>query len=147
MQPTPVQPTAGPPDALGWVGATARVELTVADADTAQTVGSGDVPVLATPRLLTLAEVATVAATSRRITGGWTTVGTRIELTHAAATPVGATVVATAVLVRVDGRRLVFEVTVRDDAAVVAEVRVERALVDRQRFLAKAFKTAGTAGE
>jgi predicted thioesterase len=125
-----------------WVGASAQLELTVTDADTAQAVGSGDVPVLGTPRVLALAEAATVRALARRLESGSTTVGTRVELDHRAATPVGRTVVAAATLAKVDGRRLTFEVTVRDGEAVVAQARVERMLVDRQRFLAAAFKDA-----
>jgi predicted thioesterase len=120
-------------------GLTARVELTVTDADTAQAVGSGDVPVLATPRVLALAEAATVAATARQIPGGITTVGTRAEITHKAATPLGHRVTATATLAKVDGRRLLFEVEVHDGATLVAEVRVERAIVDRQRFIEKSL--------
>ncbi|MBB5115026.1 thioesterase family protein [Micromonospora echinospora] len=119
-------------------GLTARVELTVTDADTAQAVGSGDVPVLGTPRVLALAEAATVAATATRMPSGSTTVGVRVELEHRAATPVGRTVAAHAELVKVDGKRLVFEVTVTDGPTVAAQGRVERALVDRQRFVERA---------
>lgn len=119
-------------------GMVARVELTVTDADTAQALGSGDVPVLATPRVLALAEAATVAATARQIPGGVTTVGTRAEVEHRAPTPVGRTVVATATLTKVEGRTLVFDVAVRDGDRTVADVRVERALLDRQRFIEKA---------
>jgi fluoroacetyl-CoA thioesterase len=118
-------------------GMLARVELTVTDADTAQSLGSGDVPVLATPRVLALAEAATVAVTARQIPGGITTVGTRAEVDHRAATPVGRTVTATATLAKMDGRNLIFDVVVRDGERVVAEVRVERALLDRQRFIEK----------
>jgi predicted thioesterase len=124
-----------------WVGASAQLELTVTDADTAQTVGSGDVPVLATPRVLALAEAATVRALARRLESGTTTVGTRVDLSHRAPTPIGRTVLATAKLAKVDGRRLTFEVTVREGDTVVAEARVERVLVDRSRFLATAFGT------
>jgi fluoroacetyl-CoA thioesterase len=120
-------------------GLTARVELTVTDADTAQSLGSGDVPVLGTPRVLALAEAATVVATARQLPPGVTTVGTRAEVEHRAPTPIGRTVVATATLAKVDGRKLLFEVTVRDGGAEVAEVRVERVLLDRQRFLSRAF--------
>ncbi|GAB3188323.1 putative thioesterase [Micromonospora palomenae] len=123
-------------------GLTARVELTVTDADTAQAVGSGDVPVLGTPRLLALAEAATVAATATHLPAGSTTVGSRVELEHRAATPVGRTVVAQARLAEVAGRRLVFEVTVTDGGETVAEGRVERALVDRQRFVARAARVS-----
>jgi predicted thioesterase len=120
-------------------GLTARVELTVTDADTAQAMGSGDVPVLGTPRVLALAEAATVAATAARLAPGSTTVGTRVELEHTAPSPVGATVTATATLAKVDGRRLLFEVKITAGQQTVAEARVERTLVDRQRFLSRAF--------
>jgi fluoroacetyl-CoA thioesterase len=119
-------------------GLSARVELTVTDADTAQALGSGDVPVLATPKVLALAEAATVAATARLIPGGVTTVGTRAEIDHRAATPVGHHVTALATLTKVDGRRLTFDVVVRDGEELVAEVRVERTVLDRQRFIEKA---------
>lgn len=120
-------------------GLSARVELTVTDSDTAQAVGSGDVPVLGTPRVLALAEAATVAATATRMPPGSTTVGLRVELDHRAPTPVGRTVAAQARLTKVDGRRLLFEVTVTDGSTVVAECRVERMLVNRHRFVEKAF--------
>jgi fluoroacetyl-CoA thioesterase len=120
-------------------GLTARVELTVTDSDTAQALGSGDVPVLGTPRVLALVEAATVVATAQRMPAGMTTVGMRVELDHKAPTPVGRTVVAQAQLAKVDGRRLLFEVTVTDGSATVAEGRVERVLVDRHKFVEKAF--------
>jgi fluoroacetyl-CoA thioesterase len=125
-------------DAASWVGAITRVQLTVTDADTAQAVGSGDVPVLATPRLLALAEAATVGATASRLPPGATTVGTRIELDHRSATAIGRTVTAEARLAKVDGRRLYFEVIVRQGNDVIADGRIERVVVDRQRFIEKA---------
>ncbi|HEU0241603.1 MAG TPA: hotdog domain-containing protein [Micromonosporaceae bacterium] len=120
-------------------GLSARVELTVTDADTAQTLGSGDVPVLGTPRVLALAEAATVAALAGRLDPGATTVGTHVEVDHVAATPIGRHVTVLAILAKVDGRRLHFDIVVRDGAELVAEGRVERVVVDRQRFLAKAM--------
>jgi predicted thioesterase len=113
--------------------------LTVTEADTAQSLGSGDVPVLATPRVLALAEAATVVATARQIPGGITTVGTRAEVEHRVPTPVGRTVIAQATLAKMDGRTLFFDVVVRDGETTVAEVRVERVLLDRQRFIARAI--------
>jgi fluoroacetyl-CoA thioesterase len=120
-------------------GLGARVELTVTDADTAQAMGSGDVPVLGTPRLLALAEAATVAATARQIPGGITTVGSRADVEHRVPTPVGRRVTAQATLTKVDGRKLLFEVTVHDGDTLVAEVRIERVILDRQRFIARAL--------
>jgi|SRR5204862_4118222 len=118
-------------------GLSARVALTVGEADTAQTLGSGDVPVLGTPRVLALCEAATVRATARYLPPGTTTVGTRVELEHLAATPVGGTVTAEARLSSVDGRRLAFTVTVHDGDRLAARGTVERALVDREKFLAR----------
>lgn len=120
-------------------GLSARVELTVTDADTAQSLGSGDVPVLGTPRVLALAEAATVAATARLMPGGLTSVGTRAQVEHRAPTPVGRRVTALATLSTVDGRRLVFDVVVRDGEELVAEVRVERVVLDRTRFISRAL--------
>jgi fluoroacetyl-CoA thioesterase len=121
------------------VGIVASVELRVTEADTARALGSGDVPVLATPRVLALAEAATVAAITGTLPESATSVGTRVDLEHIAATPVGGTVIAEAVLSTVDGRRLEFAVTVRDRSGVVARGRVHRVVVDRERFLAGAF--------
>ena len=119
-------------------GLTARVALTVTDADTAQTLGSGDVPVLGTPRVLALVEAATVRATARHLPTGTTTVGTRVELEHLVATPVGGTVTAEARLSTVDGNRLSFAVTVHDGSdRLAARGTVVRALVEREKFLAK----------
>ncbi|GAA1859977.1 thioesterase family protein [Asanoa iriomotensis] len=130
------------PEAPFAPGLSARVELTVTDSDTAQAVGSGDVPVLGTPRVLALVEAATVAATATRMPAGMTTVGTRVELDHKLPTPIGRTVFAVAKLAKVDGRKLLFEVTVSDgpggDAAVVAEGRVERIFLDRHKFVERA---------
>jgi len=131
-----------PPESALRPGLTARVELTVTDTDTAQAVGSGDVPVLGTPRVLALAEAATVAATTGRLPSGATTVGTRVELDHRAATPVGRRVVAQARLTAVEGRRLHFEVGVSDGDETVAEGRMERVLVDRQRFVERATRSS-----
>ena len=120
-------------------GLSARVELTVTDADTAQSLGSGDVPVLGTPRVLALAEAATVAATARQMPGGLTTVGIRAEIEHRTATPVGRHVAALATLAKVDGRKLIFDVAVSEGDRLVAEVRVERMVLDRPRFIAEAL--------
>src|SRR4051794_19269500 len=136
-----MQPSERPQvDAAPWVGAVTRVELTVTDADTAQALGSGDVPVLGTPRVLALAEAATVGATASRLPPGYTTVATGADLEPRAATPIGGRVVVEARLAKADGRRLMFEIVVRDGRRIVAEGRVERVIVERARFLAKALE-------
>jgi fluoroacetyl-CoA thioesterase len=119
-------------------GLRAAFDHTVADQDTAVALGSGDVPVLATPRVLALAERATVAAVAGAIGPGATTVGVRVELEHLAASVVGAAVRVSAELERVDGRVLEFAVELRDGARLAARGRVTRVLVDRDTFLATA---------
>ena len=117
-------------------GTQAPVSHTVDDSDTAIAYGSGDVPVLATPRLVALCEEATVAAVAESLDASTTSVGTRVEIDHVAASRVGDTVTATAELVEVEGRRLMFDVSVVDSGGeLLARGRIYRVLVDRARFL------------
>jgi fluoroacetyl-CoA thioesterase len=111
--------------------------LEVAEADTALSLGSGDVPVLGTPALLALAEGACVDAIRADLLDGQTSVGTWAEIEHRKATPVGHEVCAHATLVGHHGRRLEFNVMVEDGGDTVAVIRHRRVLVDRDRFLAK----------
>jgi fluoroacetyl-CoA thioesterase len=112
--------------------------LTVRDADTALALGSGDVPVLATPRVVLLAERATVHAVENHVIEGQTTVGYRVQLDHLAPVPVGDEVLAEAVLESVEGRRLTFRVSVKHRDGLVAAGRITRVVVERERFLGKA---------
>jgi predicted thioesterase len=116
-------------------GLEAAFRYTVTAADTAAAVGSGEVPVLATPRVLALAERATVAAVAGALEAGTTTVGTRVELDHLAPSPVGAEVAVRAVLERVEGRRLVFTVRLLDGDRLVARGLVTRVVVDAAAFV------------
>lgn len=112
--------------------------MTVSDADTAQAVGTGDVPVVATPRLIVLAEAATVSAVTRELDDGETSVGTLVRFEHLHASPVGTTVQVDAELVKVDGRTLWFDVAATDtDGKLLARGEIVRAVVDRERFLRK----------
>jgi predicted thioesterase len=115
-------------------GATAFAHLTVTDADTARAVGSGDVAVLATPRLLALCEEATVAALAPVLAPHETSVGARVVLDHLAPSPVGAHVSAEAVLTTVEGRRLTFRVVARQGERVIAQGSVLRVIAARTRF-------------
>jgi fluoroacetyl-CoA thioesterase len=122
------------------LGDSATLAFTVTQADTAIALGSGDVPVLATPRVLAWLEAATVAALAPSLTSDATSVGTRVEVEHVAATPVGAQVVVTAAVSYVDGRLVRFEVAAEPVGAdgsrtVAATGRITRVVVDRQRFL------------
>ncbi|HVX20225.1 MAG TPA: hotdog domain-containing protein [Acidimicrobiales bacterium] len=124
-------------------GLNARVSLVVTDADTAASLGSGDVPVLGTPRLVALCEASSCRALDGHLGAGRTSVASRIQFDHLAPVAVGSTVVAEATLERVEGRRLGFTVSVSrhtdgGDTALVGAGRLVRVLVDRTKFLAKA---------
>ena len=123
------------------------VRIVVAETDTAAAMGSGDVPVLATPRLLALAEAAAVAAVGPGLEPCQTSVGTSAVMEHKRPSPPGAEVTVEAELTEVDGRRLVFRFMARqkrlpgspdDRNLVVAAGTLERVIVDRDRFVSRA---------
>ncbi|MBO4274072.1 thioesterase family protein [Microbispora triticiradicis] len=119
-------------------GLRAEVLIMVERGDTAIRIGSGDVPVLGTPRLLSFAEGATVKAVHQHLEPGQTSVGTRVLIEHRLPSPVGMHVWIAAELTEVDGRRLVFSVSAVDKTgAQVATGTIERVVVDRERFLAR----------
>jgi predicted thioesterase len=120
------------------VGVSAEVELTVAAPDTAQAMRCGDVAVLATPRIVALAEEATLAALAGHLADNETSVGTRVELAHLAPILIGSRVRASAVLEKTEGRRLVFNVAITDDAGLVAAGKITRVVVDINQFMDKA---------
>lgn len=124
------------------VGLSASLTFTVDEGDTATALGSGDVAVLATPRLLAWLEAATVECLRGALAPGSTSVGTRVELEHRAASPVGADVLVRASVSHVDGRLVRFEVAAEhlvdgDAPVIVATGRITRVTVDRTRFLAR----------
>ena len=139
------------------VGLRATVRAVVGQSDTAVAMGSGDVPVLATPRLLALAEAASVAAVAPQLGDGQTSVGTAVRLEHRRASPLGADLSVEAELTEIDGRRLVFMFIARaprgpaagpagdpgdDEDEVIGAGTVERVVVDRERFVARMDRAA-----
>ena len=120
-------------------GQSATLEFEVTDADTAAAVGSGDLAVLGTPRLLAWCEAATCAALADSIEDTQTSVGTRVSLEHLAASPVGERVEVQASVAYVDGRLVRFTVAAShvSDGKVVGTGEVTRVVVDRQRFLSR----------
>jgi predicted thioesterase len=117
----------------------ATLEFTVTDDDSAVALGSGNLAVLATPRLLAWCEAATCSAIDTSLTDEQSSVGTRVQLEHVRASPVGARVVVTATIVYVDGRLVRFEVVAHHgpDDVVVAHGEITRVVVDRERFLSR----------
>jgi fluoroacetyl-CoA thioesterase len=120
------------------IGMTAKATTTVTREDTARAMGSGDVEVLATPRLVALCEEACCSAVAGALRSDQTTVGVRVQLDHLAPLRVGSAVTAEATLERIEGRRLAFTVSASDDAGLVAAGRMTRVVIDTQAFLAKA---------
>lgn len=119
------------------IGLTAESSIVVTDANTALTLGSGDMKVFATPAMVALMENAAMKAVAAALPEGSTTVGTAMQTSHIKASKMGATITASARLVEVDGRRLRFEVRAWDEAGTIGEGEHTRFVVDRERFLAK----------
>jgi fluoroacetyl-CoA thioesterase len=115
------------------------LSFTVTEDDTAIALGSGSLPVLATPRLLAWCEAATCAGIEPALGEGETSVGTRVQLEHLAASPVGAEVEVTAESAYVDGRLHRFTVAARHraDGRVVGAGEVTRVVVEAERFMAR----------
>ncbi|NYJ02127.1 putative thioesterase [Nocardioides thalensis] len=121
---------------------TAILRFTVSDDDTALALGSGSLPVLATPRLLAWCEAATCAAIEDDLGPGQTSVGTRVELQHLAASAVGQEVEVSARVVHADGRLRRFSVAVRnvvdgEPGKLAGSGEVTRVVVDAERFLSR----------
>ncbi len=119
------------------VGLRGDAKLIVDQSDTAAALGSGNVDVLGTPRIVGLCEEATCSALHGVLEPGTTTVGMRVQIDHLQPTPVGAAVVAEAVLEKIEGRRLTFNVSASDERGLVAAGKVTRVVVDLANFMAK----------
>ena len=104
----------------------------------AEHVGSGTASVFSTPELVLLLEKTALAAIDGKLETGKTTVGSRLDVTHLAATPVGMIVTCTAKVMAVDGRKLTFEVTAEDERETIATGTHVRFIVDAQKFQARA---------
>ena len=118
-------------------GLTHTSTLKVTNADTALEMGSGDMPVLATPAMTALMENAAMLAVSDSLPEGCTTVGGHISTSHLKPSRVGAQVSATATLDKIDGRKLYFTVKAHDGDTLIGEGSHLRFIVERDRFIAK----------
>ena len=116
----------------------------VTSANSAKTMGSGDMDVFATPSMVALMENAAMMAVASALPEGSATVGTQINTSHIKASPIGATITASAQLTEVEGRMLTFAVKAWDEKGVIGEGVHTRFVVDRERFLSK-LQSAQTA--
>lgn len=119
------------------IGLTHTSSLVVADGNTAVALGSGDMPVLATPAMMALMENAAMLAVAPGLENGETTVGGHIESSHLRPTPVGAEVSATAILEKIDGRKLYFKIVAHQGETVIGEGTHLRFIVNREKFMSK----------
>ena len=118
-------------------GLSATSTTVVAPENTAAVMGSGDLPVFATPAMVALMEHAAMKAVAEQLPDGQTTVGAAMHVSHSKPSGLGAEITATAVLSEVDGRKLVFRVEARDADGLIGEGEHIRYVVDRVRFLSK----------
>ena len=116
------------------VGTTGTTTLVVADEHTAPSVGSGAIHVLATPVMINLFEAAALAACEALLPAGHQSLGTKLNVSHVAATPVGMRVNATAVVTSVEGRNIYFHVSAHDERDLIGEGTHERVVVNVERF-------------
>ena len=118
-------------------GLVGHAELYVGTEHTAPHVGSGEVPVLATPILVNLLEAAALDAAEKHIAAGQQTVGIRLDIRHFAATPIGMNVRAQAEVINVDGRMIAFHVWAEDDVELIADGTHERVIITLAKFDAR----------
>ena len=118
-------------------GLSASSVATVATENSAAAMGSGDLPVFATPAMVALMEHAAMKAVAAALPEGATTVGAEMNVTHIKPSGIGAQVTASAVLTAVEGRKLTFNVGARDAAGMIGEGVHIRYVVDRAKFMAK----------
>jgi len=109
-------------------------QVTADSSNSARTMRSGTLDVFATPAMIALMEETAWKSVADKLEEGCGTVGTALNVTHSAATPLGMTVTCESELIEIDGRRLVFQVTARDEAGVIGEGRHERFIVNNEKF-------------
>lgn len=128
------------------VGLTGTARMVVGTSDTAARVGSGRISVLATPRMVSLMEEAALDAIEARLGPGLQSLGTRLDVSHVAATPEGMTVTACAEVVAVEGREIAFRVEARDEAELIGEGTHRRVVVEADRFRRRIAAKAAAKG-
>ena len=118
-------------------GLSARSVTTVTAENTAAAMGSGDLPVFATPAMIALMEHAAMDAVAGSLPAGSTTVGSEMNATHLKPSGLGTEITATAVLTAVEGRKLTFNVGARDAQGMIGEGTHVRYIVDREKLMSK----------
>jgi fluoroacetyl-CoA thioesterase len=115
-------------------GVSGSAQLVVGEEHTAPRVGSGKVHVLATPVMINLIEAAALAAIEHLLPAGYQSLGTRLDVRHIAATPVGMKIFASAVVESMSGRTVLFKVEARDEKELIGDGTHERVVVNVAKF-------------
>ncbi len=119
-------------------GITGQQEEIVTEEKTAKAMGSGELPVYATPAMIALIEKTAWMSVAGELEEGQGTVGTKLAVEHVSASPLGAHITCKTTLVGVDRRRLLFSVEVSDDAGIIGQGTHERFIVENEKFVTKA---------
>ena len=122
------------------VGLKNSVESTVTENDTAFKIGSGSLRVLATPKMIALMEKSAADLLERILPDEFTSVGISLNVRHISPTPIGLKIFAEAVIIEIDDRKIIFEVSASDEHEKIGYGVHERFIVDRKKFFAKAEK-------
>jgi fluoroacetyl-CoA thioesterase len=131
-------------DLTALAGLTGIANLVVGEQHTAPRVGSGRIRVLATPVMINLIEAAALSAIEQSLPENHQSLGTHLDVTHVAATPVGMRVKATAEVLRVEGRTVYFKVRAEDERDLIGEGTHERVVVNVDKFDERVRKKAGS---
>lgn len=126
-----------PPATRMQPGLIGKARLVVTAQHTAKAFGSGTVDVFASPMMVALMEAAAVDCIAAHLAPGEISLGTHLDVAHRRASPIGASIEASAELIAIDGRILTFRVEAKDGAGLIGDGRHTRALVDETRFMAK----------
>jgi len=117
------------------IGATHTISIVADEKFSARAYGSGDVDVYATPAMILHMEMAAAAAVKPALDAGFATVGTRVDIEHMAASPMGANIRAIATLRQIEGRRLIFDVSAHDNTEQIGRGTHERFIIDTAKFM------------
>ena len=119
------------------IGKAATASTVVSEKNTAKAVGSGSLDVFSTPMMIALMEQAACECIAESLEPGQSSVGTQVEVAHTAASPIGATITATAIIDNIDGRSITFSVSASDGTNQIGNGKHTRVIINTERFMAK----------
>ena len=125
------------------IGDTYSSELIVEEKHTASAFGSGSIFVFSTPMMIGLMENAALKCAQKNLESGYSTVGMSVDIVHIAATPMGQKVKATAELIGIEGKKLIFKIEAYDEIEKIGEGKHERYIINVEKFMSKVEEKRG----